>query len=79
MSETIEVNLDGLVGPTHHFGGLGVGNLASKRHRHLTSSPKRAALEGLRKAFQLAQSGGASVRAASLASARLADAGAIWL
>jgi succinylarginine dihydrolase len=57
MSETIEVNLDGLVGPTHHFGGLGVGNLASKRHRHLTSSPKRAALEGLRKAFQLAQSG----------------------
>ena len=45
----VELNLDGLVGPTHHFGGLGVGNLASQRHRHEPSDPRAAALEGLAK------------------------------
>jgi succinylarginine dihydrolase len=45
----IEVNLDGLVGPTHHFGGLGVGNLASHAHRGQVSNPQEAALQGLAK------------------------------
>ncbi|MEX1075324.1 MAG: N-succinylarginine dihydrolase [Pirellulales bacterium] len=45
----IEVNFDGLVGPTHHYGGLGLGNLASQRHRHELSDPRAAALEGLTK------------------------------
>jgi len=44
-----EVNFDGLVGPTHHYGGLGLGNLASQRHRHALSNPRAAALEGLAK------------------------------
>jgi succinylarginine dihydrolase len=45
----IELNLDGLVGPTHHYGGLGLGNVASQRHRHEVSNPRAAALEGIAK------------------------------
>lgn len=52
-----EVNFDGLVGPTHHFGGLGVGNVASQTNRARVSHPKRAALEGLEKAWLVAQLG----------------------
>lgn len=48
-----EINVDGLVGPTHHFGGLGVGNTASIEHAHRTSYPRRAALQGLAKAALL--------------------------
>ncbi len=44
-----EVNFDGLVGPTHHYGGLSFGNLASMQHAKQTSNPKEAALQGLRK------------------------------
>ncbi len=45
-----EINIDGLIGPTHHYGGLGVGNLASLAHRDRISNPRQAALEGLAKA-----------------------------
>jgi succinylarginine dihydrolase len=45
----MELNLDGLVGPTHHYGGLSAGNLASTRHRGAVSSPRQAALEALAK------------------------------
>ena len=45
----VELNLDGLVGPTHHYGGLGLGNLASQRHRHEVSNPRAAAIEGIAK------------------------------
>lgn len=44
-----EVNFDGLVGPTHNYGGLSAGNIASMTHKGLKSSPKQAALQGLRK------------------------------
>ncbi len=44
-----EVNLDGIVGPTHNFAGLSAGNLASKKHGQQTSYPRQAALEGLAK------------------------------
>ncbi|MAE60135.1 MAG: N-succinylarginine dihydrolase [Planctomycetaceae bacterium] len=44
-----EINFDSIVGPTHHYGGLGAGNLASQRHGGNISHPKRAALEGLAK------------------------------
>lgn len=44
-----EVNFDGLVGPTHHYGGLSVGNVASQRSAHTVSNPKEAAKQGLRK------------------------------
>jgi succinylarginine dihydrolase len=49
VSSALEVNFDGLVGPTHHYGGLSDGNVASKSSRLQTSHPRQAALEGLRK------------------------------
>lgn len=52
-----EVNFDALVGPTHHYGGLAWGNLASQRHKHSVSSPRRAALEGLAKMKRLTELG----------------------
>ncbi|QDT03357.1 N-succinylarginine dihydrolase [Rubripirellula lacrimiformis] len=45
----VEVQIDRLVGPTHHFGGLGVGNLASKSHSGQVSNPAAAAIQGLEK------------------------------
>ena len=45
----MELNLDGLVGTTHHYAGLARGNLASQRHAGLPSSPRTAALQGLAK------------------------------
>ncbi|MEW5849624.1 MAG: N-succinylarginine dihydrolase [Myxococcota bacterium] len=44
-----ELNLDGLVGPTHNYGGLSPGNVASTRHGGQASNPRRAALRGLEK------------------------------
>ena len=44
-----EINIDGMIGPTHHFGGLGVGNIASQASQYRTSNPRAAALEGLAK------------------------------
>ncbi len=52
-----EINIDALVGPSHHFGGLGVGNVASQQHAYRTSRPREAALEGLRKAALVASLG----------------------
>lgn len=56
MSAT-EVNFDGLIGPTHHYGGLSPGNLASQQHRHHISSPRKAALQGLAKMKRVADLG----------------------
>lgn len=44
-----ELNLDGLVGPTHSYAGLSYGNVASARNQGAASSPRRAALQGLAK------------------------------
>ena len=44
-----EVNFDGLVGPTHNYAGLSIGNLASMAHGQTVSHPKEAALQGLQK------------------------------
>lgn len=46
---TIEVNFDGLVGPTHNYAGLSLGNRASMGNARAVSSPRRAALQGLAK------------------------------
>lgn len=53
----IELNIDGLVGPTHHYAGLSEGNLASTTHAFLTSNPQEAALQGLAKMRLLHQLG----------------------
>lgn len=52
-----EVNFDGLVGPTHNYGGLAYGNIASLKHKHLVSNPKQAALQGIEKMHLLHQLG----------------------
>ena len=44
-----EYNFDGLVGPTHNYGGLSLGNLASATHGGSASNPREAALQGLEK------------------------------
>ncbi len=50
MNQTAyEVNFDGIVGPTHNYAGLSLGNLASMAHGQTVSNPKEAALQGLRK------------------------------
>ncbi|MCB0340926.1 MAG: N-succinylarginine dihydrolase [Bdellovibrionales bacterium] len=45
----VEANFDGLVGPTHNYAGLSLGNVASVHHAKLRSFPKAAALQGLTK------------------------------
>jgi len=45
----VEVNFDGLIGPSHNYGGLSDGNLASSKNEGLVSRPKEAALQGLEK------------------------------
>ena len=52
-----EANFDGLVGPTHHYAGLSVGNEASQNNRDGLSNPKKAALQGLFKMKTLADKG----------------------
>src|SRR6185503_13114666 len=49
MDPIVEVNFDGLVGPTHNYGGLSPGNLASQLHGGAVSSPRAAALQGIAK------------------------------
>lgn len=44
-----ELNLDGLVGPTHHYAGLSEGNVASTNNAKSMANPKAAALQGLQK------------------------------
>jgi succinylarginine dihydrolase len=53
----VEVNFDGIVGPTHNYAGLSEGNLASARNRDTVSRPRDAALQGLAKAQRMAQLG----------------------
>jgi succinylarginine dihydrolase len=48
-SEMPEFQFDGLVGPTHNYGGLSRGNLASAMHEGQESNPKAAARQGLAK------------------------------
>lgn len=44
-----EINFDGIVGPSHNYAGLSLGNLASARNANQTSYPRAAALQGLAK------------------------------
>jgi succinylarginine dihydrolase len=57
MTAAYEVNFDGIVGPTHHYAGLSLGNVASMTHAQMPSNPREAALEGLAKMWLLAQRG----------------------
>jgi succinylarginine dihydrolase len=44
-----EVNFDGIVGPSHNYAGLSLGNLASARNAGDVSRPRSAALQGIDK------------------------------
>jgi succinylarginine dihydrolase len=44
-----EYQFDGLVGPTHNYGGLSPGNLAATEHEGQVSNPRAAARQGLEK------------------------------
>lgn len=52
-----EVNFDGLIGPSHNYGGLSDGNLASGKNSGLVSRPREAALQGLEKMRKLVKAG----------------------
>jgi succinylarginine dihydrolase len=45
----VEINFDGIVGPTHNYAGLSPGNLAATRNAGRVSRPRAAALQGLAK------------------------------
>ena len=45
----VEINFDGIVGPTHNFAGLSLGNLAATRNAGAVSFPRAAALQGIAK------------------------------
>ncbi|TAL62589.1 MAG: N-succinylarginine dihydrolase [Legionella sp.] len=47
--KSYELNLDGLVGPTHHYAGLAAGNIASTKNAATPSNPQAAAKQGLEK------------------------------
>lgn len=55
--QVFELNLDGLVGPTHHYAGLSAGNIASINNAQSGSNPQAAALQGLAKMRLLHQTG----------------------
>jgi succinylarginine dihydrolase len=45
----VEINFDGIVGPSHNYAGLSLGNLAAMGHAGDVSQPRAAALQGLEK------------------------------
>lgn len=57
MSAAFEVNFDGLIGPSHNYGGLSDGNLASSKNAGDASNPREAAVQGLEKMRFLVRSG----------------------
>jgi len=44
-----EINFDGIIGPSHNYAGLSLGNLASTRNAGDVSRPRAAALQGIDK------------------------------
>jgi succinylarginine dihydrolase len=45
----VEINFDGIVGPSHNYAGLSLGNLAAAANAGTTAFPREAALQGLAK------------------------------
>lgn len=45
----IEINFDGLIGPSHNYAGLSLGNVASAANAGAEARPRTAALQGLAK------------------------------
>jgi succinylarginine dihydrolase len=45
----VEINFDGIVGPSHNYSGLSLGNLASTTNKGMVAYPRAAALQGVDK------------------------------
>ena len=45
----VEINFDGIVGPSHNYAGLSLGNLAATRSKGKIAYPRAAALQGIAK------------------------------
>ena len=45
----VEINFDGIIGPSHNYAGLSLGNLASAGNKGNVSHPRAAALQGVEK------------------------------
>ena len=45
----VEINFDGIVGPSHNYAGLSLGNLAATLNAGSTAFPREAALQGIGK------------------------------
>jgi succinylarginine dihydrolase len=45
----VEINFDGIIGPSHNYAGLSAGNLASANNAGAVSHPRAAALQGIEK------------------------------
>ena len=57
MTDYHEVNFDGLIGPTHNYAGLALGNLAAAKNAGAVSNPRAAVLQGLGKMRALLEMG----------------------
>lgn len=44
-----EINFDGIIGPSHNYAGLSLGNIASSSNAGAVSQPRAAALQGVEK------------------------------
>ncbi len=45
----VEINFDGIIGPSHNYAGLSLGNIASSINAGAASQPRAAALQGVEK------------------------------
>lgn len=45
----VEINFDGIVGPSHNYAGLSFGNIAAMQNAGAPANPRAAALEGIAK------------------------------
>jgi succinylarginine dihydrolase len=48
-AEAVEINFDGIIGPSHNYAGLSLGNLAATANAGKLSHPRAAALQGIAK------------------------------
>lgn len=49
MTKLQEINFDGIIGPSHNYAGLSLGNIASSSNAGEASYPREAALQGVAK------------------------------
>ena len=49
MTKITEINFDGIIGPSHNYAGLSLGNIASSSNAGDKSEPRAAALQGISK------------------------------